>query len=848
MSQTQPFQFEPKYATDEEGEESLSSSQSNSEDDEKASRIGEQSWCDLSDSELRSLDCKYFILFRLKQSVWPFRQLHLPRYILTKFSFRNLAKNLSFPLPLETYLLSYLAKFRKENLITKRKYYNDGGGTLLNSIKDSSHLETAVFQDTDIYQLLKILNNSTESKSLYNRLVMKAGHWDICYLNLLTAGGISSVFLLFFCNYMNLCLHLSSNTLLHLLLVLSKIFELFILSRVHGFRIINLLQYLTVLCSIFLLYVFTNSAWTCLPVPMFCREEISVWSVLKQCIGKELSKITMPVVLNEPLSFLQRLSEYMEYSYLLTTANQCDDPVMRIEYVTAFAVSALASNWERLGKPFNPLLGETFELQRPDIGFRIISEQVSHHPPVSAFHADSSEFTFKGSIHPKLKFWGKSVEIQPKGTITVELLKHNEVYTWTNVNCCVHNIIVGKLWIEQYGLLEVVNHQNGLKAVLNFKPAGWFSRDLHRIEGFIVNKEKKKLRFVYGKWTDYLKSSDIESYEEYMKTHSHKFKPPDVPSPSSGRSPSGTPAASPAHQAGKKLQAKFRFNSFTRHLSQSSSTEQSTPVSFNIQSIKTVLIMLEDQVLDSVLHDGIKSYVLVTTTKSVRLSYDYLEHIRKVFYTHGSVESFQCEIVDRSRFRVCTYNGIWMSHPSLSYSNENGSCDSDSDGGIPKSDSTYSLDISNSQMLWKCEPRPEDSAKYYQFTLFAMMLNELESDNMKKNLYHSDSRLRPDIRKLEEGDIDGAAAEKNRLEEKQREARKLRKKLKTYKDWKPRKDSRQNQIDIKLIGTIFVIRNISVSDSDRWFHQTKSPYSNSIEWTYIGGYWDRDNSEKIDIF
>ena len=26
--------------------------------------------------------------------------------------------------------------------------------------------------------------------------------------------------------------------------------------------------------------------------------------------------------------------------------------------------------------------------------------------------------------------------------------RHNEVYTWSNVNCCVHNIIVGKLWIE----------------------------------------------------------------------------------------------------------------------------------------------------------------------------------------------------------------------------------------------------------------------------------------------------------------------------------------------------------------------------------------------------------------
>jgi oxysterol-binding protein-related protein 1/2 len=28
---------------------------------------------------------------------------------------------------------------------------------------------------------------------------------------------------------------------------------------------------------------------------------------------------------------------------------------------------------------------------------------------------------FHGSIYPKLKFWGKDVAIQPKGTVTVEL-------------------------------------------------------------------------------------------------------------------------------------------------------------------------------------------------------------------------------------------------------------------------------------------------------------------------------------------------------------------------------------------------------------------------------------------
>lgn len=55
----------------------------------------------------------------------------------------------------------------------------------------------------------------------------------------------------------------------------------------------------------------------------------------------------------------------------------------------------------------------------------MISEQVSHHPPISAFHAEglSGDFLFHGSIYPKLKFWGKSVEAEPKGTITLELLK-----------------------------------------------------------------------------------------------------------------------------------------------------------------------------------------------------------------------------------------------------------------------------------------------------------------------------------------------------------------------------------------------------------------------------------------
>uniref|UniRef100_A0A8C7J7K4 Oxysterol-binding protein n=1 Tax=Oncorhynchus kisutch TaxID=8019 RepID=A0A8C7J7K4_ONCKI len=256
-----------------------------------------------------------------------------------------------------------------------------------------------------------------------------------------------------------------------------------------------------------------------LPAPMISRCDYSVWGILKKCIGMELSKITMPIVFNEPLSFLQRMSEYMEHTHLIHKACTLSDSIDRMQVVAAFAVSSVASQWDRTGKPFNPLLGETYELTREDEGYRLISEQVSHHPPISAFHAQSlkQEFEFHGSIYPKLKFWGKSVEAEPKGTMTLELLKRKEAFTWTNPLCCVHNIIMGKLWIEQYGTVEIVNHNTGDRCVLNFKPCGMFGKELHKVEGYIQDKSKKKRRVLYGKWTECMYSVAPKVYEANKK-------------------------------------------------------------------------------------------------------------------------------------------------------------------------------------------------------------------------------------------------------------------------------------------------------------------------------------------
>lgn len=65
-----------------------------------------------------------------------------------------------------------------------------------------------------------------------------------------------------------------------------------------------------------------------------------------------------------------------------------------------------------------------------------------------------------------------------------------EAYTWQNVNCILHNVLVGQLWMEQLGALEIKQHGGSdLKAVLTFKSAGWNSKDLHRVEGFITDSE-----------------------------------------------------------------------------------------------------------------------------------------------------------------------------------------------------------------------------------------------------------------------------------------------------------------------------------------------------------------------
>ena len=74
---------------------------------------------------------------------------------------------------------------------------------------------------------------------------------------------------------------------------------------------------------------------------------------------------------------LQRITEEMEYNNLLDKAAAAEDGLEEMYFVAAFTISAFSTTSAKTGKPFNPLLGETFEMDRSeDEGWRCIAEQV----------------------------------------------------------------------------------------------------------------------------------------------------------------------------------------------------------------------------------------------------------------------------------------------------------------------------------------------------------------------------------------------------------------------------------------------------------------------------------------
>ncbi|KAI2639166.1 Oxysterol-binding protein-domain-containing protein [Hypomontagnella submonticulosa] len=210
----------------------------------------------------------------------------------------------------------------------------------------------------------------------------------------------------------------------------------------------------------------------------------SLIAFFRKNVGKDLSTISMPVSSNEPISALQRAAEQLEYAQLLDKAAQHRAPRDRLLYVTAFAVSYFSANRVKeraMRKPFNPLLGETFELLRTESevpgGFRLIVEKVTHRPVRLAMHADAAAWSLTQSPAPSQKFWGKSAELTTEGPIRLSLRLldgTDEFYSWNVATMFLRNVVMGEKYVEPVGSMTVCNDSTGAKANIEFKSKGMF--------------------------------------------------------------------------------------------------------------------------------------------------------------------------------------------------------------------------------------------------------------------------------------------------------------------------------------------------------------------------------------
>jgi len=192
----------------------------------------------------------------------------------------------------------------------------------------------------------------------------------------------------------------------------------------------------------------------------------------------------------------------LEYAFLLDRGAEKMESTERMCYVAAFAISAYSTTALRTTKPFNPLLGETFEFDRSeDLGWRSVAEQVSHHPPAAAHHAEGQNWVMYQDFTMTSKFRGNELSVIPIGMAHVQFPSHGDDYSFRKVTTTVHNIIVGKLWIDNHGDMSIDNHRTGDKCRLKFSPYSYFSRDVPRkVSGVVQDRDGVVKWLIQGTW------------------------------------------------------------------------------------------------------------------------------------------------------------------------------------------------------------------------------------------------------------------------------------------------------------------------------------------------------------
>ncbi|KAG0456426.1 hypothetical protein HPP92_024214, partial [Vanilla planifolia] len=230
-----------------------------------------------------------------------------------------------------------------------------------------------------------------------------------------------------------------------------------------------------------------------LPEPKEKEKPTGLWSIIKENIGKDLSGVCLPVYFNEPLSSLQKCFEDLEYSYLVDRAQEWGKQPLQCQDMLRQKVGSANHLILFLGK-----------LTRPTIQIKVFasfSEKVSHHPMVVACHCEGRGWKFWGESNLKGKFWGRSIQLDPIGILTLQL-EDGETFQWSKVTTSIYNIILGKIYCDHYGTMRIKG-SGQYSCKLKFKEQSIIDRNPHQVHGFVQdNKTGDKVAMLLGKWDE----------------------------------------------------------------------------------------------------------------------------------------------------------------------------------------------------------------------------------------------------------------------------------------------------------------------------------------------------------
>ena len=238
----------------------------------------------------------------------------------------------------------------------------------------------------------------------------------------------------------------------------------------------------------------------------------NVWKVFKSAVGKDLSRFGVPVYFNEPISSLQKFCEPFQYAHLLNTAAKEPNPYIRLAKSACFCIGQFVMNNGRQAKFFNPLLYETYEYVDNEQNFRYMSEQVSHHPAISAYYAEGDGWNIFANTNSIIKFiiTGR-LEVNALGRTYITYENYNDVNSFTKPKVITRNLIIGTIDIDVEGKFEVTNEMGDICEVDMIPSTSGQKGNLHgKIKD--INGDVKLL--LEGNWTDNIYIINNETKEK----------------------------------------------------------------------------------------------------------------------------------------------------------------------------------------------------------------------------------------------------------------------------------------------------------------------------------------------